>query len=294
MIPGFSERRIATGDAEIYVSFGGQGPPLLLLHGYPQTHFCWHRAAPALAQNYSVVCPDLRGYGASRGPVGGPPHEAYAKRAMAADQVAVMKALGHERFAVCGHDRGGRVAYRLTLDHPDRVSRLAVLDIMPTLEMFEHINQQRALGAYHWLFLAQRFDLPERLIGGDPDFYLDWTLKSWLGPDGRFAPEAMDEYRRAFRKPEVIHASCEDYRAGASVDCEHDRADRAAGRRITCPLLVLWGGKRSIGTVLDPINTWQRWADKVEGEPVDCGHFIPEEMPERVVAALRRFLAAPL
>jgi len=204
-----------------------------------------------------------------------------------------MTALGHERFFLCGHDRGGRVAYRLTLDHPDRVMRLAVLDIMPTLETFEHIDQKRALSAYHWLFLAQPFDLPERLIGGDPDFYLDWTLKSWLGPAGVFAPEAMAEYRRAFRRPEVIHAACEDYRAGASLDCAHDRADREAGRRIACPLLVLWGGRRAVGTVLDPITTWKRWADEVTGEPLECGHFIPEEMPDRLVEKLRRFLGAP-
>jgi haloacetate dehalogenase len=293
MIAGLAERRIATEDAEIHVAVGGSGPPLLLLHGYPETHVCWHKVVPGLLSSFTVVCPDLRGYGDSRGPAAETPdHAAYSKRAMARDQVAVMAALGHARFAVAGHDRGGRVAYRLALDHPANVARLAVLDMMPTLEMFEHIDQQRALSAYHWLFLAQPFDLPERLIGKDPDFYLEWTLKSWLGQAGHFTEEAMAEYRRAFRRPSVVHASCEDYRAGATIDCVHDRADRAAGRRITCPLLTLWGGGRTIGTVLDPINTWKRWADDVRGEPLPCGHFIPEEQPDRVVAEFQKFFGA--
>jgi len=294
MIPGFAERRIATPDAEIYVSYGGSGPPLLLLHGYPQTHACWHRVAPLLAADFTVICPDLRGYGESRFTgAETADHAAFSKRAMARDQVAAMARLGFARFAVAGHDRGGRVAYRLALDHPGCVSRLAVLDIVPTLERFEQLDARNALAVYHWLFLAQPFDLPERLIAGDPDFYLDWTLRSWLGAGAALAPEAMADYRRAFRRPDVIHAACEDYRAGATLDCEHDRADRAAGRRIACPLLALWGGRRSVGAASDPLATWRRWAETVEGEAIACGHFLPEEAPEPVADALRRFFAAP-
>ena len=294
MIPGFAERRVAADEAEVHLEIGGSGPPLLLLHGYPETHACWHRVAPLLAADFTVVCPDLRGYGDSRFTgTETPDHAAFSKRAMARDQVATMAKLGFARFAVAGHDRGGRVAYRLALDHPDRVTRLATLDIVPTLEAFERMDAQRAMSAYHWLFLAQPFDLPERMIAGDPDFYLDRTVRSWCGPDTGPAPEAMAEYRRAFRRPEVIHAACEDYRAGASLDCDYDRADRDAGRRIACPMLALWGGRRTIGAnVGDQLTTWRRWADRVEGGPIACGHFLPEEAPDETAAALRRFFAA--
>jgi haloacetate dehalogenase len=292
-IPGFAERRIATPDAELHVATGGSGPPLLLLHGYPETHYCWHLVAPALARAFTVVCPDLRGYGRSRftGRESAD-HAAFSKRAMAADQVELMAALGHERFALAGHDRGARVAYRLALDHPARVERLALLDIVPTLETFERMTQASALSAYHWLFLAQPFDLPERLIGKDPDFYLDWTIQSWCALGARLDEAAMEEYRRAFRDPAVIHATCEDYRAGATLDCANDRADRDAGRRILCPLLVLWGAKRRVAAqaaALGPLDTLRRWAAAAEGGPVQCGHFLPEEAPGEVSAALLGF-----
>lgn len=292
-IAGFAERRVALPDAEINVATGGSGPPLLLLHGYPETHYCWHKVAPALARSFAVVCPDLRGYGKSRftGQESGD-HAAFGKRAMAADQAALMAALGHERFALAGHDRGARVAYRLALDHPARVARLALLDIVPTLETFERMNQASALSAYHWLFLAQPFDLPERLIGTDPDFYLDWTIASWCAPGARLDAGAMAAYRRAFRDPAVIHAACEDYRAGATLDCANDRADRDAGRRIQCPLLVLWGAKRRVAAqaaALGPLDTWRRWAAQVEGGPLQCGHFLPEEAPDDVAAAFEGF-----
>jgi haloacetate dehalogenase len=294
VIAGFATQRVAVEDAEILLEIGGSGPPLLLLHGYPQTHACWHLVAPQLAADFTVVCPDLRGYGASRFTgAETPDHAAFSKRAMARDQVAAMARLGFERFALAGHDRGGRVAYRLALDHAERVTRLAVLDIVPTLEAFERMDAKRALGTYHWLFLAQPHDLPERLIAGDSDFYLDWTVRSWCGAGASLAPEAMAEYRRAFRAPAAIHAACEDYRAGATLDCEHDRADRDAGRRIACPMLALWGGKRSVGAAAgDPLATWRRWAGQVEGGPLDCGHFLAEEAPDAVAAALRRFFAA--
>ncbi|HUK60227.1 MAG TPA: alpha/beta hydrolase [Stellaceae bacterium] len=294
-IPGFAERSVATPEAEIHVAIGGEGPPLLLLHGYPETHVCWHLVAPTLARSFTVVCPDLRGYGKSRftGRESAD-HAAFSKRAMAADQVALMAALGHDRFAVAGHDRGARVAYRLALDHEARVERLALLDIVPTLETFERMTQASALSAYHWLFLAQPFDLPERLIGKDPDFYLDWTIASWCAPSARLAEAAMEDYRRAFRDPAVIHATCEDYRAGATLDCDYDRADREAGRRILCPLLVLWGAKRRVAAqaaALGPLDTWRRWAAIVEGGPLACGHFLPEEAPDEVAAALLGFMS---
>ena len=295
LIPGFAERRVATSAAAIAVAVGGSGPPLLLLHGYPETHVCWHKVAPALARSFTVVCPDLRGYGASRLTAAETPdHAAFSKRAMAQDQVETMAALGFERFAAAGHDRGGRAAYRLALDHPGRVTRLAVLDIVPTLEQFERMNQASALSAYHWLFLAQKFDLPERLIAEQSDYYLDWTIASWVAPGAALAPEAMAEYRRAFREPSAIHAACEDYRAGATIDCEIDRADRDAGRRIACPVLALWGGRRRGGAAAaaGPLDTWRRWADRVEGGPVDCGHFLPEEAPDAVAPALAAFFGA--
>jgi haloacetate dehalogenase len=293
IIPGFGERRVATAAADIAVAVGGSGPPLLLLHGYPETHCCWHKVAPALARSFTVVCPDLRGYGGSRLTAAETPdHAAFSKRAMARDQVETMAALGFQRFAVAGHDRGARVAYRLALDSPEHVTRLAVLDIVPTLEQFERMNQASALSAYHWLFLAQKFDLPERLIAGQSDFYLDWTIASWVAPGAALAPEAMAEYRRAFREPSVIHAACEDYRAGATIDCNIDRADRDAGRRIACPLLALWGGQRRGGAAAGPLDTWRRWADRVEGGPIACGHFLPEEAPDEVARALAAFFSS--
>lgn len=290
LFPGFRAERLRAGEIEIHARVGGEGPPLLLLHGYPQSHACWHRVAPALARRFTVVCPDLRGYGDSDRPPSDSAHRAYAKRAMAADQVEAMARLGFERFAVAGHDRGGRVAYRMALDHPERVSRLAVLDIVPTLETWERMDWRLALGSYHWLFLAQRFDLPERLIGADPDFFLGWTLASWAGSPAAFDERAVGEYRRAFRDPAVVHATCEDYRAGATTDVDDDAADRGR-RRIGCPVLALWGAQRPQERRWDPLAIWREWADDVQGEGLPCGHFLPEEAPADVVAALHRFLA---
>lgn len=291
MLDGFDTRRIETPGAGIHLRIGGSGPPLLLLHGFPQTHACWHRVAPRLAERFTVVCPDLRGYGDSDAPPGGDDHAGYAKRAMAGDIVAVMAALGFPRFRLAGHDRGARVAYRLTLDHPDRVERLAALDIVPTLETVERISLEMAVNTYHWFFLAQRFDVPERLIGGDPDFYLESLVTAWAAPGAVFDAAAMDEYRRCYRKPQVIHATCEDYRAGLGLDCDHDRADRAAGRRIACPMLVLWGEAFMDDRRLSPLDVWRGWADDLRGHGLGCGHFLAEERPEETVAALSQFLA---
>ncbi|MEZ5098822.1 MAG: alpha/beta hydrolase [Thermoleophilia bacterium] len=287
MLDGFTRTRVTTRGAEIAVAHAGSGPPLLLLHGYPQTHAMWHRVAPALAETHTVVCPDLRGYGASSKPPGGDDHAGYAKRTLAQDQVEVMTALGFERFALVGHDRGGRVSHRLALDHPERVERLALLDIVPTHTVFANVDQAVATGTYHWFFLIQPAPLPERLIGNDPEFFLRWHLRSWsAGRDDFFDPEAVAAYVEAFRDPATIHATCEDYRAGASIDLAHDEAD--LDRRIACPLLVLWGAR---GKPQDLAAIWRDKATQVEGQALDCGHFLAEERPDEVVAALRRFLA---
>jgi len=288
LFPGFERRRIRTSGALINLESGGEGPPVLLLHGYPETHAMWHKVAPSLARDYTVVCPDLRGSGDSGRPASDPSHRAYSKRAMAQDQCEVMAQLGFEQFAVAGHDRGGRVAYRLALDHPERVTRLAVLDIVPTIETWARLDRTEGLATYHWYFLAQPPDLPERLIGADPDYFLRWTLRSWTGRAGAIDPRAMGEYQRAFRNPDVIRATCEDYRAGATVDVEDDAADR--GRRwIRCPVLVLWGGAEA-DPGWDPIAIWRGWATDVRGHGIPSGHFLPEEAPAETLAALEAFL----
>jgi haloacetate dehalogenase len=288
LFPGFRQMRLRTRETEIHLVVGGHGPPVLLLHGYPETHACWHRLAPALASRFTVVCPDLRGYGESGRPASDPSHRAYSKRTMARDQLEVMAQLGFERFSLVGHDRGGRVAYRLALDHPERVTRLAVLDIVPTIETWELLDRSEGLATYHWFFLAQPPDLPERLIGGDPDYFLRWTLRSWAGRREAFDGRALAEYERAFRDPNVIRATCEDYRAGATVDVEDDAADRGV-RRIGCPVLALWANSGSEPR-WDPIAIWRGWADDVEGQGVHCGHFLPEEAPAETLAVLEPFL----
>ena len=285
MFEGFTRTLIPTPEAMICVRQGGSGPPLLLLHGHPQTHVMWHLTAPALARDYTVVCADLRGYGDSSKPPATPDHESYSKRAMARDMVAVMAALGHERFAVVGHDRGGRVAYRMALDHPARVRGLAVLDIVPTGEHFRRAGMDFALGYWHWFFLAQPFDLPERVIGANPDgFYFHRGREV-------FDAAAMAEYRRCYCDPATIHAMCEDYRAGATFDFALDEADRTAGRKIACPVLALWGAKGQVGGWYDVLGVWRDWAGDVTGEALDCGHYLPEEAPAATLAALAPFLA---
>jgi haloacetate dehalogenase len=264
---------------------------LLLLHGYPQTHLMWHKVAPVLAERFTVVCPDLRGYGDSARPPSDPAHEVYCKRSNARDMVAVMRALGFERFLLAGHDRGGRVAHRLALDHPERLEKLAVLDIVPTRTLFRATNQAIAQGYYHWFFLAQPYDLPERLIGGDPVYYLHWMLGRWGTGLEHFAPAALAEYERCFRDPAVIHASCEDYRAAATIDLEHDEADLAT-KKIDCPLLALWGARGLMERHFDVLATWrERAGGEVSGRALACGHFLPEELPEETAAELLAFFA---
>jgi haloacetate dehalogenase len=281
---GFELATVDVGEARLRVRHGGSGPPLLLLHGHPQTHAMWHAVAPRLARDFTVVCPDLRGYGESSKPPSTPDHEPYSKRAMARDQVALMESLGFESFSVCGHDRGGRCAYRLALDHPERVRRLAVLDIVPTGEAFRRTDMSFALGYWHWFFLAQPEPLPERLIGADPDAYY------FRGARSLFAPEALDDYLRAVRNPATIHAMCEDYRAAATIDFEHDEADRGR-RRIACPVLALWGARGMLDRWYDVLAVWRDWADDVSGRSLDCGHYLAEELPDETFAELHPFFS---
>jgi len=287
LFPGFAARRIATSGAEIHCIVGGSGPPLLLLHGYPQTHAMWHRIAPRLAEHYTVVCSDLRGYGDSSKPDGGANHAGYSKRALAADQVEVMRALGFSRFRLAGHDRGARVAHRLCLDHPDAVERVAMLDISPTRIMYDATDKAFATAYYHWFFLIQPFDLPERLIGADPVYYLRRKLAGWSSGLRHFDPRALAEYARCFGDPATIHATCEDYRAAASIDLEHDAAD--ADARIACPLLVLWGSKGVVNRLFDPVRDWRSVATDVRGKVLTSGHFLAEEAPEETLAELLDF-----
>lgn len=289
MFEGFERRRVTVSEAEIDLVIGGSGPPLLLLHGYPQTRACWHKVAPGLAERFTVVAPDLRGYGASSKPPAGTDHAGYSKRTMARDQIEVMAALGFPTFRLAGHDRGGRVAYRLALDHPRRVVRLALLDIVPTLEQFAQVDKGAALGSYHWYFLAQTPGFPERLIGNDAEFFLRHTLETWCGTPGAFTGDAMAEYVRAFKDPAVIHATCEDYRAGATIDCDLDRQDQERGNRITCPLLVLWGDKGRPHKRRQVTETWARWATDVRAQGLPCGHFLPEEAPAETLRELLAF-----
>jgi haloacetate dehalogenase len=291
MFEGFAARTLDVGETTIFARVGGAGPPLLLLHGYPQTHVIWHRIAAPLARDFTVVASDLRGYGASGKPASDATHRAYAKRTMAADQVRLMAALGFDRFLVAGHDRGGRVAHRLALDHPERVERLALLDIVPTLTVFETVDQRVATGYYHWFFLIQEDGLPERLIGHDPAFYLGAKLRQWCGADkGAITDAAFAAYLAAFRDPATIHATCEDYRAAASIDLAHDRADRES--RIACPLLVLWGRDGLMHRHYDVLATWRERAADVQGQALPCGHYLAEECPAETLAAFLRFFGA--
>jgi haloacetate dehalogenase len=287
-LDGFKLLDVAVGDGlKIRAALGGKGPPLLLLHGHPQTHVTWRKVAPALARHFTIVAADLRGYGDSGKPEGGENHVAYAKRTMARDQVALMATLGFPRFGIVGHDRGGRVAHRLALDHPGAVTRLAVFDIAPTATMYARTDQEFATRYFWWFFLIQPAPLPERMIGADPEFFLRNHIDGQNKTLGATEPAAFAEYLRCYNDPRMRHAVCEDYRAAATIDLEHDAADPDA--RVVVPLLALWGGKGTVGKLYDVLATWREKATQVEGRALDCGHTLQEERPDEVIAALLEF-----
>jgi haloacetate dehalogenase len=289
LFPGFSARTIRTRGASINLVTGGEGPPVLLLHGYPETHAMWHKVAPALARDYTVVCPDLRGYGDSSKPKGLPDHSNYSKRAMALDMVEVMAKLGHESFHVVGHDRGGRVGHRLARDHGKRVRTLTVLDISPTLKMYQSTNMAFARAYYHWFFLIQKAPLPEKMIASMGIRYILGRIGRGKSGLRHFSKPAVADYVRAFRSPRTIHATCEDYRAAATIDLVHDKQDLR--RKIRMPVLAIWGKHGVIAALFDCLKDWREVATDVRGRALDCGHFIPEEKPRELLAELRRFLA---
>ncbi|HYC37476.1 MAG TPA: alpha/beta hydrolase [Usitatibacter sp.] len=290
LLPGFARRLVPLAGIDIHAAIGPrrEGPAVLLLHGYPQTHAIWHRVAPRLARRFNVVAADLRGYGDSGKPGTAPDHSPYSKRVMGADQVALMRALGHERFLVAGHDRGGRVAHRMAMDHPAAVTKLAVLDIAPTLAMYEGTTDAFARAYWHWFFLILPAPVPERMIGADPKWLLRVKMAAGSAGMSPFSREAWAEYERCFT-PGMIHASCEDYRAAATLDLEHDRADRDAGRKLAAPLLALWGANGVVERCFDTLGEWRRVADDVRGKPLPAGHYLPEEVPDLVCDELERF-----
>ncbi|MEA2921583.1 MAG: haloacetate dehalogenase [Bradyrhizobium sp.] len=294
LFPGYAYQSIETGSGRIFARVGGNGPPLLLLHGFSETHVMWHRVAPKLADRFTLIIADLPGYGASDIPESDSDHTPYTKRAMARTMIEAMEKLGHQRFALAGHDRGGRVAYRLALDHAGRLSRLAVLDILPTYDYWERINRRYALKIYHWMFLAQPFPLPEGLIGANPDFFLKQKMASQtkLKTLEAIDPRALEHYLAAFRDPPRVHAMCEDYRAGAYADFEIDKADHDAGNQIAVPMLALWGDAGIASAAATPLDTWKKWASDVAGAPIDSGHFLTEENPDATAKALREFFTA--
>jgi haloacetate dehalogenase len=283
LFEGFTLEHVDVGEATLRVRHAGSGPPLLLLHGHPQTHVMWHKVAPRLAEGFSVVVPDLRGYGESSRPPTTQDHEPYSKRAMARDNVALMRHFGFDTFAVAGHDRGGRCAYRLALDHPHTVTRLAVLDIVPTGEAFRRANREFGLGYWHWFFMAQPFDLPERLLEASKEYYYGRNKDL-------FDPEAFADYYRCATRPETIHTMCEDYRAGATYDFQLDEQDRGQ-KKIACPVLALWSGRGALAQWYDVLAIWRDWADQVEGRAIDCGHYLAEEAPDDTFGALNAFLS---
>ena len=286
MFDGFTRQRIKTQETTINLVRGGSGYPVLLLHGYPQTHVCWHRVAPVLAERFTVVCPDLRGFGDSGKPPSDPQHLAYSKRVMAQDQVEVMQSLGFSEFAVVGHDRGARVAHRMALDHSEKITKLALLDIIPTSTAFASVDKEMATAAFNWFFSIQPDELPERLIGAEPAFYLRWILDHWSGERGALAKEAVGEYERCFDEA-AIRATNEEFRATATIDLTHDETDQQ--RKISCPTLLLWSA--SSWKTFDLLEVWRERAADVRGSAFECGHFLPEEDPERTASELVHFLS---
>ncbi len=293
LFPNFQTLRVQTAPGiEIHARVGGSGPPLLLLHGHPQTLAIWHRVAPALAQHFTVVAADLRGYGESSKPPGGAEHVAYSKRSMAADMLALMQSLGHAQFAVLAHDRGARVAHRLALDHPQAVRRLVLLDIAPTLDMYAQANEEFARAYWHWFFLIQPAPLPERLIQADPAAYVRDVMGRRSAGLAPFDPRALAEYQRCLALPGAAHGLCEDYRAAAGIDLQHDRVDRERGHHLSTPTLVLWGEQGVVHRCFKPLKLWHAVATQVQGEALPCGHYIPEEAPALLLAKALLFLQA--
>lgn len=293
LFPGFASEWISTKSGRIFARVGGSGPPLLLLHGFSQTHVMWHRVAPKLSEKFTIVVADLPGYGWSDVPKSDANHTPFTKRVMAQTMIGAMEKLGHVHFGLAGHDRGGRVSYRLALDHPGRLSRLAVLDILPTYEYWARMDRAYALKIYHWSLLAQPHPLPETLLGASPDFYVKDKLASWSKSKDLsiFDPRALEHYVTAFRDPLRIHAMCEDYRAGAYADFEHDRADKEAGKKIAIPMLALWGDAGIAAAAATPLDTWKMWATNVRGRPMNSGHFITEEDPDATADLLLQFFS---
>jgi haloacetate dehalogenase len=290
LFPGFEVEEVQVSSARIHTLRKGNGPPLLLLHGYPQTHVIWHKIAGSLAEKFSVVLADLRGYGDSSKPGGGERHENYSFRAMAQDQVEVMRYFGHGKFFIASHDRGARVAHRLCIDHPTSVRKVCFMDIIPTLTMYRDTSKEFATKYMWWFFLIQKEPLPEHMIGCDPEFFLDKHFEVQNGTPGAITPEAMVEYRRCFCNSDAIHASCEDYRAAATIDLEMDEADEKADRRVKAPVLALWGAKGEIGKLWHVLDAWRSYSKSaVAGRALDSGHYLAEEQPEEVLSELKRF-----
>jgi len=287
MFDNFSSRKVEVQGTTINLVQGGSGYPILLLHGYPQTHVCWHLVAPTLAEHFTVVCTDLRGCGDSGKPPSDESHVAYSKRVMANDQVQLMKELGFKEFAVVGHDRGARVAHRMALDHPDKITKLVLLDIVPTSWAFANVDKEIAIAAFNWFFSIQSDDLPERLIGADSEFYIQWLLDDFAGKKNILKQEAVAEYKRCFDKA-AIHATCEEFRAAATIDLEHDEADK--NKKISCPVSILWSST-GMWAKYDILTLWKSRADTVKGKALNCGHFLQEENPKETVNELIEFLS---
>ncbi|MFL9878260.1 alpha/beta hydrolase [Herbaspirillum rhizosphaerae] len=292
MFKGFTRHVADVNGTHINYIRGGSGPALLLLHGHPQTHVIWHKVAQQLAERYTVIAADLRGYGDSGKPAGLPDHSNYAKRVMGQDQIDLMASLGFSQFLLMGHDRGGRVAYRMALDHPDAIRKLVVLDIAPTLAMYEQTSREFATAYYHWFFLIRPAPFPETLLSAHPEDYLKHTIGGRSAGLKPFTPDAYAEYLRCLRDPATIHGICEDYRASAGIDLEHERHDLDVGNKIRCEMLALWGKQGVIEKCFEPLKEWARFSDKLEGGALDCGHYIPEEAPEALLEKVLPFLGS--
>jgi len=295
MFEGFTRTEIRTSGARIVTVHGGEGPPLLLMHGNPFTHLSWHKFAPRLAKEFTVVATDLRGYGDSSKPPGGDDHSGYSFRNMALDNVEVMAELGFKKFMAAGHDRGARVLHRMCLDHPDKVERAAILDIVPQHHLFNNITQAWATYAYHWFFMIQPEPMPETLMSANPDFYITKKLAKTAKGLSFFGPEALEEYKRCFRNPETVRGMCEDYRACATYDLAMDTEDWKAGKKVTCPVQLLWGATGQVGRQNDPPAIWKNYATDIrDAQALPCGHYLSEEAPEETYAAMRAFFIQPL